>query len=358
VRETAPDALHDVMAVLRLVDSGQVRVGEKTARPGEATVRTMAGILQGGDFYSAADEPQDEYSAIKSLSMKAFAWPILVQAGGLARRVGTKLQLTPAGRKATTQSAALVIHTLWEKWLDSRILDEFSRIEVIKGQQSRRSLAALTPRRHALESMLDLCLPGQWLAIAEIFRLLCAQSPPLTVTHNRWNLYLCEQRYGSLGYDGRSSWELIEGRYALAFLFEYAATLGIVDVAYIGPVGARDDHGDRWGADDLDCLSRYDGLQFVRVNPLGAWCLGTAPSYEPETITSRPSAAQSGCRRRGPAPECGGQALAGAICGAILGGSLAIEQTEGVGRRGGGNERPGAARFPDGQKSGGVAAYG
>ena len=32
----------------------------------------------------------------------------------------------------------------------------------------------------------------------------------------------------------------------------------------------------RWGADDLSCLSIYDGLMCVRLNPLGAWCLGIA----------------------------------------------------------------------------------
>ncbi len=289
VRETARDALHDVLALLRLVDRGQVRVSEKTGRPSDATVRAVAGILEGGDFYSEADEPQDKWSVVRGLSMKAFAWPLLLQAGGLAKRMGTKLQLTPAGRKATMQPAAEAIRHLWQKWLESKILDEFSRIDVIKGQQSRGGLAALGPRRDALESMLALWPPGQWLAIAEVFRLLRAQSPPLIVTHNRWNLYLVEQQYGSLGYDGRSSWELIEGRYALAFLFEYAATLGIVDVAYIGPVGARDDYSDRWGADDFDCLSRYDGLQYARVNALGAWCLGTAPSYEPQTVPRQPA---------------------------------------------------------------------
>jgi hypothetical protein len=53
-------------------------------------------------------------------------------------------------------------------------------------------------------------------------------------------------------------------------LFEYAATLGVVDVAYAGPRGARDDHRDLPGADARDCLSRYDGLAAIRVNELGA----------------------------------------------------------------------------------------
>jgi hypothetical protein len=99
-------------------------------------------------------------------------------------------------------------------------------------------------------------------------------------------LYLWEQRYGSFGYDAAYPWEALQGRYALAFLFEYAATVGVVDVAYIPPQKARNDFRDRWGADDLSCLSRYDGLMFVRINALGAWCL--TERYEPEASAARP----------------------------------------------------------------------
>ncbi|HEY1322843.1 MAG TPA: hypothetical protein VGF32_21480, partial [Streptosporangiaceae bacterium] len=62
----------------------------------------------------------------------------------------------------------------------------------------------------------------------------------------------------------------LEGRYALCALFEYAATLGVVDVAYTAARGARDDYRGLWGADGYASLSRYDGLAAVRVNELGA----------------------------------------------------------------------------------------
>jgi hypothetical protein len=80
----------------------------------------------------------------------------------------------------------------------------------------------------------------------------------------------------------------LQGRFVLAFLFEYAATLGLMDVAYISPIRARNDFRDRWGTDDHWCLSRYDGLLFIRINSLGAWCLGMAEHYEPEAVTVRP----------------------------------------------------------------------
>jgi hypothetical protein len=39
-----------------------------------------------------------------------------------------------------------------------------------------------------------------------------------------------EREYGSLGHDGFHSWDILQMRYLLCFLFEYAAALGIIDV--------------------------------------------------------------------------------------------------------------------------------
>ena len=77
---------------------------------------------------------------------------------------------------------------------------------------------------------------------------------------------------------------MLQGRYVLAMLFEYAATLGLIDVAYIAPQGARLDYDNHWGTDDYECLSRYDGLEFLRLNALGAWCLGLTKEYELEPV--------------------------------------------------------------------------
>nr|WP_230416073.1 helicase-associated domain-containing protein [Micromonospora tarapacensis] len=96
-----------------------------------------------------------------------------------------------------------------------------------------------------------------------------------------WKLYLEDPQYGSLGYAGFGEWELLEGRYTLAVLFEYAATLGLIDVAYDEPGGARDDYHENWGADSFDALSRYDGLRAIRLNDLGAYVLGVRKSYTP-----------------------------------------------------------------------------
>ena len=285
VRQTARAAQHDVKAVLRLIDAGEVRVGDKTQRPSPVAMKAIAGVLVEGDFYTEADQSRHDYDPASDLQIQAFAWPLLLQAAGLAKAAGTRLQLTPAGRKATARPAHEVIGQVWQKWQKTTLLDEFNRINVIKGQKSKgRGPTAVAPRRDAVVEVLEQCPPEKWIAIGELFRLLKAEADDFAVTHDPWKLYIGEPQYGSLGYEGRHNWEVLQGRFVLAFLFEYAATLGLLDVAYLHPSSARNDYRGHWGVDELSCLSRYDGLMYVRINALGASCLGLAEQYEPTAI--------------------------------------------------------------------------
>ena len=285
VRQTARAALQDVKAVLRLVDAGEVRVSDKTRRPSQAALKAVEKVLTDGEFYQADDRLDESWDPASDLAIKAFAWPMLLQAAGLAQLSGNKLQLSPAGRKATTKPAHEVIRLIWDKWLKTSLLDEFNRINVIKGQQGKGKggLTAVAPRRQSVVAVMRELPPQKWISMEEVFRVTKALAGDFSVSRDPWKLYIAEQQYGSLGYDAHYTWEALQGRYLLAFLFEYAATLGLLDVAYISPVHARNDFCDRWGTDDFSCLSRYDGLMFLRINSLGAWCLGLADRYEPET---------------------------------------------------------------------------
>ena len=71
----------------------------------------------------------------------------------------------------------------------------------------------------------------------------------------------------------------------MAMLFEYAATLGLIDIAYIAPQRRGMISAIAGARMITTCLSRYDGLKYFRINALGAWCLGlTAAIIEPEAI--------------------------------------------------------------------------
>lgn len=270
VRLTAQEAQLNLRAVLELCASGAMRCSEKTGRASAATIRAVSARLVDGDFYSG--EP-----------IAAFAWPLLLQAGGLARIDGGRLQLTTKGRAALRMPTAELIRSLWQRWLTHATIDEFSRIDEVKGQRIKNVLSAAKPRRQAVATALAGCPIGEWIGVDALFTTMRQDGVSLTIARNDralWKLYLVDPQYGSLGYLGYHGWEILEGRYTLAVLFEYAGTLGLIDLEYVRPEGERDDFQENWGADELDALSRYDGLRAIRLNPLGSFVLGLAETYE------------------------------------------------------------------------------
>ena len=284
VRQTERAALHNFETILRLADGGKLKVGPKTGRPTAATMAAISKILYEGDWYDGVDD-SDRIGAIQS-----FAWPVILQGGGLAKASGSTIKLSRSGRTALEGDLPGVIRAAWLKWENTKVIDEFSRVDAIKGQKSSRGRAMTSPadRRLIINDALCNCPEGEWIHIDELSRYMRAEGFKFDVARDLWKLYLCEPQYGSLGYAGCGDWPIVEGRYLLAFLFEYAATMGLIDVAYISPVFARDDYHGHWGADDLDFLSRYDGLQYLRINALGAYVLEMTDSYEAAPVEDRP----------------------------------------------------------------------
>jgi hypothetical protein len=286
VHETEQRAQRELLSVLRLVDSGKVSVSDKTRRASAATIETISSVLEGGDYYPrlhVSNKWLDENTG----PIRAFAWPLLVQVGGLAQLSGTKLQLTKAGRKALSTKPAETLRTLWTKWLGATIIDELSRIDCVKGQtgNGKRGLTAMAARRGPIAATLAGCPRGAWLSTDEFLRYQWASGNSFMVTRNPSALYLCELQYGSLG--GGNCGRLLNERYLYCLLLEYAATLGLIDVALIPPAHARDNYDGLWGADSLVYFSRYDGLMYLRVTALGAYCLGSESAYETPTAEAR-----------------------------------------------------------------------
>ena len=281
-RLTERAAIHDLKAILRLIDTGKLAVSDKTHQPGVAALRTLDALLLGGDFYDDREYDEDE----KIGPIKPFAWPLLVQAGGLASLSGKTLQLTKTGQKALSEPVEKTLAQLWRRWLKTGLFDELRRIDCIKGQtgKGKRGLTAVVGRRAAIHQALRGCPPGRWIATDDLFRQMRATGADFEITRDPWNLYISEPGYGSLGYEGFHDWRILQARYALCLLFEYAATLGLLDVAYIPPHDARPDYRNLWGTDDLPFFSRYDGLLNFRVNPLGAYVLELADRYQPSTL--------------------------------------------------------------------------
>ncbi len=287
VHETERTAQRELLSVLRLVDAGKVAVSDKSRRASASTIAAIAAILDGGDYYPYLP-PTDKWSDENAGPIRAFAWPMLIQAGGLAQLSGLRLQLTKAGRKALSEPAAGTIRALWMKWLNTTILDELSRVECVKGQtgKGKRGLTAVSSRREAIDVSLSECPAGVWIPTDEFIRFMRASGDDFEVARDAWHLYIGEMQYGSLGYEGCD--RVLNQRYIFSLLLEYAATLGIIDVALIPPAGARDDYHKLWGTDELAFFSRYDGLMYFRITPLGAYCLDVESDYRAAPIEVKP----------------------------------------------------------------------
>jgi hypothetical protein len=292
VSEMEQVAQKDLLSVLRLIQSGKVSVSDKTSLPSGATVKAITTILLGGDFYDDQQrkaEARYDYTASDDIGgIKAFAWTALLQVGNLAELSGKKLVLTKAGLKALQEPPAKTLQTLWKRWLKNNTFDEFRRIDDIKGQTGKgaRGMTAVAGRREVIVSALSECSIGKWTQFSEFSKYMVATGHLFEVTRDPYELYICELGYGNLGYSGSHDWNILQERYMRCLLFEYAATLGLIDVGYVDAGVAWRDFGDLWGTDDLHFLSRYDGLIYFRLNALGAYCLGLNEKYQPTAIAT------------------------------------------------------------------------
>ncbi len=255
----------DLAAALRQVARGKLKCSATSQRPSEITTRVIARALAGGDYYP------DE-------AIASFAWPLLLLAGGLARLEGPWMRTTARGASVLEDPRPEHIKGLWDRWLLKGPIDELMRVDAIRGQRKPGVLSAPTKRRAAAAAALERLPVGTWVAVDRWFDLARTLEPPLAVTRTPkalWDLYVEDAERGSLGYAAEDlgpagAWDVLEGRYLLCLAFEYAATLGLIDVAYRDPEDAREDFRGLWGTENYRYLSRYDGLLAVRRNAFAA----------------------------------------------------------------------------------------
>ena len=213
--DRARDQLH---AMLMLVEHGQVRCSAATKKPSAATMRLLAGTLPGGDFYPGEN-------------ISTFSWPLLLQAGGLA--AGTKLELTARGRAALAKDPDEVLLGLWDRWVRGGVIDELSRLEAIKGQKRTNTLSGLKNRRFMAAEVLSVLSSTEFTMVTQAYNDSIHAGAHFTAMRNElavFKLYIEDPQYGNLGYGHVDFEGLVDRRYLMVLLFEYAATLGLVDV--------------------------------------------------------------------------------------------------------------------------------
>ncbi|WP_252177158.1 hypothetical protein [Endozoicomonas sp. 4G] len=277
-------ALSELHSVLMLLQDKQLKVSEKTGVASLATIKKVANDTH--EYYG--DVSCSEAAGMEFIV--SYGWLRLLGNSKLSKQ--SKTTLVPA--RKSDKSAADTIKEIWEQWVSNRVHDEFRRINNVKGQngKGKRFFTPVVTRRQAIITALKECKTNAWINFNEFSNYLFISGAELMVTTAPDYLYLFNPEYGEF-YNG--SWEGLEMRYLRCFLVEYAATLGLIDVVMIPPEGSREDddgYGYYDGINEMDCLSRYDGLRFFRLTPLGEYVLGLTDNYQekkaatPETTLS------------------------------------------------------------------------
>lgn len=271
-------AFVELARMLRLVQGGKVRVQPKSGRPTPATEREVAASLAMPDFDLELPETvRDEYS-LEGGSVRAHAWPVLVQQCGWCKASGGALKLTREGQRLLLNFSPQAFRDGIGNLEADDKFDELQRINHIRGQSgnARRWMTKPSERRAEIFDGLADFPVNEWLAFDEACRFLDACGHDFSVTSNPMSLYFLEHRYGYITNDGE-----LDRQYLRVLLLESLATLGLVDVAYVYPHLLWPELGGGWGTDDMDFCGRYDGLLYVRLNPLGHYCLSASGEYTP-----------------------------------------------------------------------------
>jgi hypothetical protein len=281
VTENERAALHDLTAALHLIQQGKASVGATTRLPTLGTVRQLRQRLLFGD------DLDDDYERAEE-AIRPFALLMLVQAAKWAAPAadnGGKLGLTKGGLAVLAAGVgAQQIRQVWDAWLKHGPLDELSRIRAIKGQGAKGiRLTKPAERRARIAAALAAVPPGRWVALDDFLRHLRAERLAPEIERGDYSrLYLgSSAEYGALEYRGSEYWDFVVGSYLRAVLWEYAGTLGLIELAYTDPEESPRDLSRAYGLDGEPYLSRYDGLLGFSLTGLGAYALGLAADYTP-----------------------------------------------------------------------------
>ena len=259
----------DLFSYLRLLEQGQLKFSTTNKQLTAASIRKVLGILLEGDFYPPPEKPTGK-TVIRPFALDTFA-----QNCGFANGKG---QLTRKGRVYLEMQTPESMLEAFERWTEKSKFDEFQRVFGIGGKGSRSTrLTASSSRREKIIEALSWCPAGTWININDFYRAIKIWQFDFDMEVSGYsNLHIGSSYYGDLNsVGGGTYWLLTNGSYVKTVLWEYLATLGLIDIGYID---AEDEPSVYEHIDDV-ILSHFDGLRYFRINNWGAYLLGQASEY-------------------------------------------------------------------------------
>jgi hypothetical protein len=268
--ETEMIGRNDLLTYLQMVEQKQVKFGVKNNRLTAASVRKVLANLMDGDFHELPEKVTGR-TVIRPFGLDVFS-----QESGLVMRTG---RLTKAGRDYLRTQNPEIMLTAFEKWSESGQFDELHRIKHLGGLKSRGTrLTPAAPRREKVIEALSWCPVDVWIDIKDFYRAVIIWDFDFEVEKTPYtNLYVGSRYYGEL--HGGNYWNIVNGLYMNAVIWEYLGTIGAVDVAFDDDEYASfvdNDYGYEDGPTSL-----FDGLLYFRINKWGAFLLGQADVYMP-----------------------------------------------------------------------------
>lgn len=276
VVETEPVVWHDFSAVLRLAQKGSLKVSEASHMPAATAVRAMQKELLVLDYYEVGD------LARAAETIRPVGLTIALQSSGLASvEGGGTLAPTAAGLNWLEHPTPSGLRKAFANWVQSSHLDELRRISSLRGLQSQgASFTNPAERRRAILTALSHYEPGEWIQVEEFFKTikLCGHN---FLVEPKEATVIQVHGYGLLdNATYHTFWRVVNGQYVLVTLMEYLASFGVIDFACIDSHLAKYDLGGL-GEHVQRPFSRYDGLQYFRLTPLGAYLTGRTDEYVP-----------------------------------------------------------------------------
>lgn len=261
---TGEAAQHDIMAVLHLVAGGMVTITSQrqtiTARAARLIAEHLAPM---GDSSNALEESA-------KLGLRAGVWANILLAAGLAREGEKRLELTDEGRNALTTPPHDILRAVWKTVVASDHYKQTGESEDL--HISLYGVIDVPKLRGAIIDSLARFPIGEWIETAYLVNYLKAANTriiPDWISRNRYYMF---SGYHERGYDPGSYYSTILETSVLTFLRSLAATMGIVDMAYPKPSNISPNQFP---------VFIIHQLKYVRVTPLGAYCMGITDNFAP-----------------------------------------------------------------------------
>jgi len=291
--ETEPHAFHDLLATLRIIEAGKIKVNARSLMPAQAALKTLNSALSLREYEGteAADDLRIA-SSIRTFGLLR----IVIDAGWAAADQTGRLMPTADGTAFMQQPTPQALRHGFVRWLRNDAFDEILRIDALHGAANAMMQQGTPPSRRRIPIANALrAMPGDcWIDVEVFFRMVLASGNDFDVESSRRSMIWVgsEMNWSNqpIGYcDSEAYWRIVKCQLVLALLFEPLACFGMVDVAYLPPRSGMYHRGLRGASMVGPVVSHYDVLRYIRVTPLGHYLLGSSEQYAGPVLSSGPT---------------------------------------------------------------------